>query len=161
MDNFLLQPHYFLSNQSLFWRKRTSCVAVLGQNTCVYCCRLVLYHLNFNISSISTFMQPGRGIMDGYLLQPYHFLPNQSLFLRKVGTSFVSVLAQNIGVWVCRPVLYYFKVNISLLGRLTKPEMRSMDTFLLQSHHFLSSQSPFWRKTDPLCCCSGPKHMCV
>ena len=38
-------------------------------------------------------------------------------------TSFVAVLAQNTFVCGCRRVLYYFKVNISLLGRFTKPGM--------------------------------------
>ena len=51
-----------------FGGKPTSFVAVLAQNIYGYGCRLVLYHLNFNISSLSMFMKPGMGIIDGFLL---------------------------------------------------------------------------------------------
>ena len=64
MDKCLLQPRHFLSSQSPFWRKTTSCVAVLAQNTCVYGCRLVLCHLTFNISSLYRFTKPRMGTID-------------------------------------------------------------------------------------------------
>ena len=57
-------------------------------------------------------------------------------------TSCVAVLDQNTCVWDCRPVLYYFKVNISLLERFMKPGMGIMAKFLLQRHHFPPSHSP-------------------
>ena len=58
-------------------------------------------------------------------------------------TSFVAILAQNTCVCGFRPVLYYFKVNISLLERFMKPGMGIVDGFLLQPHHFILTQSPF------------------
>ena len=64
MDQCVLQPHYFLPRKSPFGGKSTSFVAVMAHNTCVYVRRLVLHHLNFNISSISRFMKPGMGIID-------------------------------------------------------------------------------------------------
>ena len=63
-----------------FGGKMTSFVAVLVQNTCVYYCRPVLHHLNFNVSLLSRFVKPGIGIIDGFLLQPHCFL----LFWRKI-----------------------------------------------------------------------------
>ena len=39
----------------------------------------------------------------------------------------------------CRPVLYYSKITIILLGRFMKPGMGIMDQFVLQPHHFLLS----------------------
>ena len=59
----------------LFWPKI---------NVCKYGCRLVLYHLNLNISLVSRFVKPGMGIIDGFLLQPYHFLSSQSPLLREI-----------------------------------------------------------------------------
>ena len=47
-----------------------------------------------------------------------------------------------------RPVLYYSKVNISVLERLLKPVMGIIVGFILQAHHFLSNRSLFWRKID-------------
>ena len=76
IDNFLLQPRHFYQANPNFGGKSTSFVAALAQNTCVHGCRLVLYHLNFNISLLSRFTKPGMGIIDGFLLQPHHFLSN-------------------------------------------------------------------------------------
>ena len=73
----------------------------------------------------------------------------------------MAVLDHNTCGWACRLVLYYSKVNISLLGRFMKPGMRLMDTFLFQPRHILQRQSPFWKKNDKFCCHSDPKHMCV
>ena len=42
-----------------------------------------------------------------------------------------------------------------------KPGIGVMDNFPVEPHHFLQSESPFWRKTDKFCGCSDPKHMCV
>ena len=42
-----------------------------------------------------------------------------------------------------------------------KPGMGTMDNFLCQRDHFLTGRSAFRRKTDTLCCCSGPNHMRV
>ena len=75
--------------------------------------------------------------------------------------SFVAVLAHNAHVCGCRLVLYYFKVNVSLLERFTEPGMVIMDQCVLQPHHFLPRKSLFWRKTDKFCCCYGPKHMYI
>ena len=36
-----------------------------------------------------------------------------------------------------------------------------MVNFPVQTHHFLPSQSPFWRKKDKFCGFSYPKHVCV
>ena len=76
-------------------------------------------------------------------------------------TSCVAILAQN--TWVCgrKPVIYYYKVNISLLGRFMKPGLATKDRFLVQSCHFLPVRSPFWRKTGKFCCCFGSKHTCA
>ena len=40
-----------------------------------------------------------------------------------------------------------------------KPGMGTIDEFLLQPHHFLPSQSPFWSKIDKFCYCFGHRHM--
>ena len=74
-------------------------------------------------------------------------------------TSFVAVLAQNPYVCACRRGLYYYKANIGSLGRFVKPGMGITDSFLPQPHRFLPGRSLFWRETDTLCYCSGPKHI--
>ena len=85
MDTFPIQPHHFLQSQSSFWISTwTSFVAILAQNTCVYGCRLVLYQFKFTIISLSRFMKPGMGIIDGFLLYPHHFLSNRSPFWWKI-----------------------------------------------------------------------------
>ena len=76
-------------------------------------------------------------------------------------TSCVAVLAQNTSVGDFRPMLYYFKLNISLLEMFMKPREEIMDKCVLQPHNSLLSQPPFWRKTDKLCHCSSPKYTCV
>ena len=124
-----------------FGQKWTSFVAILAQNTCLCGCRLILYQFKFNISLLSRFMKPTIGIIDEFLLQPHHFLSNKSPFRRKMN-YFVAILAQNTCVCGYRPVLYYSKVNISLLGGFVKHVMAIMDTFILQPHNFLPSQSP-------------------
>ena len=63
-------------------------------------------------------------------------------------TSFVAVPAQNTRACGYRPVSHYSKFKISLLERFMKPEMGIMDKHLVQPHHFLPSQSPFWRNAD-------------
>ena len=75
--------------------------------------------------------------------------------------SFVAILAKNTCVCGCRPVLYYFKVNISLLEMFMKPGMGIIDNFLLQPRHFVPSQTQYWRNIDKFCSCSGPKHMFI
>ena len=57
-------------------------------------------------------------------------------------TSFVAVLAQNPIACGRRLVLYYSKVNISVLESFMKTGMGIMDKLLLQIQHFLPSQSP-------------------
>ena len=85
MDKFLLQIYHLLPSQSPFWRKTDKFVAVLAQNTRVYGCRLVLYHLNFNIGLWERFMKPGKRIKDRFPVQPYHILPSQPIFWRIIG----------------------------------------------------------------------------
>ena len=125
----------------------TNFIAVLAENTYVYGYKPGLYHLKFNIPSLSRFMTPVMGIIDEFLLVPHHFLSNQSPFWWKID-YFVTVLAQNSYVCGCRPVLYYYKVNVRLLGRFMKPGMGIMNKFLLKLHNFLPSRSPFWREMD-------------
>ena len=55
-------------------------------------------------------------------------------------TSFVTVLAQNTCVCGYRPVLHYFKLNISVLERFMKSGMEIMDNFLPQIHHKYSTK---------------------
>ena len=89
MDTFLAHLTNFYQANPSFGGKPTSSVAVLAQNTCVYGRRLVLYHLNFNIISLSRFMKPGMGIIVWFLLQPHQFLSNQSPFWRKIVKFFL------------------------------------------------------------------------
>ena len=56
------------------------------------------------------------------------FCQNSPYFGGKL-TSFVAFLAQNTCVYGYRPILHYYKVNISLLGRFTKPKMGIMNIF--------------------------------
>ena len=77
LDNFPVQPHHFLPRHSSFWRKWTSCVAVVAQNTSGCDCRLVLYQFKFNISLLSRFMKPRMGIIGGYLLHSHNFLSDK------------------------------------------------------------------------------------
>ena len=84
MVNFPVQPHHFCKASPHFGGKWTSFVAVMAQNTCVYDCRLILYQFKFNISLLSRFMKPMMRIIDEFLLQPHHFLPNKSPFWRKI-----------------------------------------------------------------------------
>ena len=130
------------------------------KNMCVRVFRLVLHYLNFTNSSLSRFLKLGRGIIDGFLLEPHYFYWTRPHFGGKLN-SFVAVLAQNTCVGGCRSVTYYSKVYISLLWRFMKAGMGVMDNFILQPCHFLPSQSPFWRKTDKFFGWSGPKHMGV
>ena len=122
-------------------------VAVLVQNMGVYGCKLVIHQLKFNISSLSRFMKPGSGMVDGFVLQHHHLYQTSPHFGGNT-TSFVDVLAQNTCVCVCgcRPVLYYSTVNFGLLGRFKKTQMRIMDNIPVQPRSFLQSQSSFWRK---------------
>ena len=132
----------------------------MAQNTCLYAWKLVLHQFKFNVSSLSRFMKPRMRIIDGFLLQPHHFYQNSPHFGGKL-TGFVAVLAQNICVCGCRSGLYYFKVNIGWLGRFMKPGMGIIYNFSGQPHHFLPSQSPFWRTIDQFCGCSDPKYICM
>ena len=52
MDKLPVQPHHFYQDSPHFGGKRTSVVAVMVQNTCVYGCSLVLCQFKFNISSL-------------------------------------------------------------------------------------------------------------
>ena len=61
-------------------------------------------------------------------------------------TSFVAILAQNTCVLDCRPVLCYFKVNVSLLERFMKPGTGIIDGCLLQHHSFISNSPIFGGK---------------
>ena len=81
---FYFEFTIFCKVNPCLWGKPTNFVAVLAQNTCVYGCRLELYHLNFNISLISRSMKPGLIIIDGFLFQSHHFLSNQSKCWRKI-----------------------------------------------------------------------------
>ena len=76
-------------------------------------------------------------------------------------TSFVPILAKNTCVCGCKPVIDYSKLNTSLLERFMKPGIETIDTFLLQPHHFLPNKYPSWGKPAKFCCCFGPKHMCA
>ena len=64
--------------------KLSSYVAVLSKNMHVYGCRLVLYHSKVNASSWLMFMMPEVGIIDGFIVQPYHFLRRRFPFWRKI-----------------------------------------------------------------------------
>ena len=81
---FIVQSAISHQANPCFGGKPTSIVAVLVQNTCVYDCRLVLHYLNFTILSLSGFMKPGVGIIDGFLLTAHHFLSNQSRLWRHI-----------------------------------------------------------------------------
>ena len=78
IDNFLLQTHHLLQSKSTFWGKATNFVAVLAQSICVYGFRLILYPLNFKISSWERFMKIGRGIKDSFLVHLYHIIPRRT-----------------------------------------------------------------------------------
>ena len=80
MANFPVQPHRFCKAGPHFGGKWTSCVAVIAQNTCVYDCRLILYQFKFNLSLLSSEIEPRMGIKDKFLLQPHHYLSNKSHF---------------------------------------------------------------------------------
>ena len=80
MDNFPVQPDILYQASPRFGGKWASFVAVMAQNTCVYDCRLILYHFKFNISLLSRLMKPMMRIIDEFLLQPHHFLSNKSPF---------------------------------------------------------------------------------
>ena len=123
--------------------------------------RLVLCHLMFNTSSLSRFVKSGMGLIDEFLLKLCHFVSNQSPCWRKFDYFCGCAGPKHMCVCGYRPVMYYSKVNISLLRRFMKAELGVMDNFILQPHHFLPSQSPFWRKTDNFCCCFGSKCMCA
>ena len=105
------------------------------------------YHLNFTISSLSGLAKHGRGIIDKFLLQPHHF------FVEPVPTLEEHCLVlwlfwskTHMCVVVDQWYMYYSEVNISLLGRFTKPGMGILDNFLLQPCKFTLSQCPFWRE---------------
>ena len=51
IDGFLVQPDIFCQANPDFGAKLSNCLAIMAKNTCVYGCRLVLYHSKFNISS--------------------------------------------------------------------------------------------------------------
>ena len=71
-------------------------------------------------------------------------------------------MAQNTCVCGYRPVLYYFKVNGSVLERFTKPGMAIMDTFLLQIHNLLQSKPTFFEESRHILLLFGPKtHVCM
>ena len=142
-----------------FEGKLTSFVAIPAQNRCVCGYRPGLYYSKVNIGWLGRFMKPGMATMVNFPVQPHHFLQSQPSFWWK-WTSFVAVMAQNTCVYGCRLVLYQFKFNISSLSRFMKPEMGMINKCLLQPHHFLWNKSPFWRKINSFCGCSGPKHMC-
>ena len=138
----------------------TSFVAVLAHNTHVCGCRPVLYYFKVNVSLLKRFIEPGMEIMDECVLRwktYIDFYSNLAIFSQTSHhfggklTSFVAVLAQNTIECGCRPVLYYFKINISLLERFIEPRMVIMDECVLQPHHFLSRKSPvlllLWPKT--------------
>ena len=108
----------------LFW---------LAKKTCMCGCRLALYCSKVNISSLKRFMKPGMGIIDTYLLQPYHFLLASPHFEGTLSSCW-SVLAKKTCVVGCRTVLYYFKVNISSLKGFMKTGIGIIDGFLLQPH---------------------------
>ena len=147
IDGFALQARHFLVRKSPFWRKPSSCGAVLVQKTCMCGCRLVLYYSKVNIHSLERIMKPRMGIIDGCLLQHHQLLPSQSSF-RKLFSNFVAVLTQNTHVEDFRLLLYHSKVNNNSYESFMKPEMGFIDGFLLQSHHFLPSKSPFWREIE-------------
>ena len=139
--------------------KPTCFVAGLAQNTCVYGYRLVLYHLNFNISLLSRFVKPMRGIVDEFLLQPHHFLEKTFQYLREIDQFCGCSGPKYMYVWL-QIYLILFESHHLFLERSTKLGMGITDKYLLQIHHILPSQSTCLRKTDNLCCCSGPK-ICV
>ena len=92
-------------------------------------------------------MKPGMGIMDNVYSNLTIFYQANPRFGGKP-TSCVAVPAQKTCVHGCRLVLYHLNFNNILLSRFMKPGMGIIGGFLLQSHHFLSNQSPFWRKID-------------
>ena len=149
----------FYSNLVIFYHanphvggKLTSFVAGLAQNTCVYGCRLVLYHLNFNISSWERFTKTGREIIGGFLSKFAIFYKANPRFWGKP-TNYVAVLAQNTCVCGCRLALNHLNFNISSYVRKVHEDWEGNHRcFSLQIYHLLQSKSTFLRKTDQFCC---------
>ena len=150
----------FYETSPHFEGKWTRFVAVLAQDTCVYGYRTILYYSKVNLGWLGRFMRPQMGIMDNFPVQPHHFLQSQPSFWWQMDYC-VAVMAQNICVYGWRLVLHQFKFNTSSLSRFMKPGIGIINGFLLQPHHFLWNKSPFWRKMNSFCDCSGPKYMCV
>lgn len=66
------------------------------------------------------------------------------------------ITGQNACMCRCRHEFYQSKVNITSFERFKKPYMQIRNGYLLQPHHFLPSQPPFWRKIEELCGCFDP-----
>ena len=89
----------------------------MAQNTCMYGCRLVLPKLKFNISSISRFMKPRMGIIDGFLLQHHQFLTNKFLLWRKVDSFWGCFCPKHIYAWLQTRIIL-FHSQYWLIGKV-------------------------------------------
>ena len=69
-------------------------------------CRLVLHHLNYNISPQENFMKTGRGVIGRFLSKFTIFYKANPCFWRNP-TNCVATLAQRTCVYCCRLVLHY------------------------------------------------------
>ena len=81
--NFYSNLIIFSLTNPPFEGKLTSFVAVLAQIRCMGGSRPRLYYFKVNISLSRRFMKPVMGIMDKFLLQPYHFSPANPHFTAK------------------------------------------------------------------------------
>ena len=83
IDKFQVQPHHFLQSQSPFLRKLDQFCGWSGPKRMCVWFQTGTTPLELQYLFIKRFTTTGLGIVDGHLLQPRHFLPSQSPFLRK------------------------------------------------------------------------------
>ena len=112
---------------------------------------IVLYHLNFNMCSLSRFVKPGRGIVDEFLLQPHHFLSKPSPYLRKNDQFCDCSGLKHTCMWLQTGVLLFQSQYDCIRKAREACGMGIMDTFLPQIHHILQSKSTFLRENDTFC----------
>ena len=159
-DIFFSDLTMFYPANPCFGAKLSICVASPTKNTTMYGYRFYGYQQKFSISSSKRFMKPRRGIKDICLAQHHHIIHSQPL-LRSNVEYFCGYFDQTHNCIWSLIVRILIKVIIGSSERYINPGLAIRDRFLVPPHHFLLSQSIFWRKTDTFCCCSGPKHMCV
>ena len=143
IDEFLLQPHHFLSKPFSHLRKvdqfcdcsgpKYMCVQ-LSTGDILFQSQYWLYWLimkvheawNGNHGQFSSPTSP-------FSAKPALILEGNGLVLRLCWSK----------TYVCMVVDWQFKFNISSLSRFMKPRMVNIGGFLLQPCHFLSNKSPF------------------